>query len=174
MYLSCRITCITHIKRNGYWYIKKRNHPFSDKQGYIAEHRLVMEKFLNRYLLHIEIIHHKNGIRTDNRIENLEVFTSPGKHLQHHRPDLKEKQRILFKGKHFSLETEFKKGDPKLIGNQWGFRKGKSAWNKGKLWSKKHKEKLKLSHIGKHQSNKGCFKKGQVPWNKGKKKGLVI
>ena len=32
------------IKRTGYWYINQPEHPFSGKQGYIAEHRLVMEK----------------------------------------------------------------------------------------------------------------------------------
>lgn len=42
----------------------------------IAEHRDVMEQFLGRSLLKYETVHHKNGNRQDNRLGNLELWSS--------------------------------------------------------------------------------------------------
>jgi HNH endonuclease len=62
--------------KEGYVYFVRRDHPAARKSGYIAEHRLVMESLLGRYLLPEETVHHKNGIRDDNRPENLELWNS--------------------------------------------------------------------------------------------------
>lgn len=60
----------------GYVIILMPDHPQASVGGrYVFEHRLVMEEHIGRPLKHFEIVHHKNGIKIDNRIENLELLT---------------------------------------------------------------------------------------------------
>lgn len=67
----------------GYWYCYRPAHPHATQARYVAEHRLVMEHQLRRYLTPHEVVHHIDRNRTNNAPDNLMVFDNNGAHLRH-------------------------------------------------------------------------------------------
>lgn len=71
------------INSYGYRVVYAPDHPKAHK-GKVLEHRLVVEKSLGRFLNSDEIVHHINGDKLDNRLENL-VITNRSEHIRIHR-----------------------------------------------------------------------------------------
>lgn len=64
------------VSGEGYRYLKRPDHPNAMTNGYVAEHTLVVSERLGRGLVENENVHHINGVRDDNRPENLEIWSS--------------------------------------------------------------------------------------------------
>lgn len=69
---------------DGYIMVLVPGHPYGKGNGYIREHRYVMEQKIGRYLKPTEVVHHLNEIKFDNRIENLELLSGKGEHSSLH------------------------------------------------------------------------------------------
>lgn len=69
------------ITKSGYRYRYCPRHPHAQSSGLVAEHRLVMEETLGRYLTTTEVVDHIDGNRSNNDPVNLRVFANNSEHL---------------------------------------------------------------------------------------------
>ena len=74
-----------YTTKRGNGYIREYNplHPRADCRGLVAQHRLVMERHLGRFLSRKEVVHHIDGNKQNNHIDNLELFASQAEHMSH-------------------------------------------------------------------------------------------
>lgn len=75
-------------EKGGYWLVWQADHPHARHKrthgsGYVAEHRLVMEQKLGRYLDPQEVVHHIDGNPENNHPDNLQLFANNGEHLRY-------------------------------------------------------------------------------------------
>ena len=70
--------------RGGYVMVLSPGHPRADQDGYVFEHILVVEGGLGRFLVYPEVVHHINGIKTDNLPSNLLLCANNAEHHRVH------------------------------------------------------------------------------------------
>lgn len=74
------------VDHHGYVVLQISGHPLADSKGRVREHRLVMSHALGRWITSAEHVHHKNGVKTDNRPENLQLVSNSEHQLMHEKP----------------------------------------------------------------------------------------
>lgn len=84
---------------DGYILTYNPKHPFCTKDGYVMEHRLIIEKQIGRYLHRWEVVHHINKTRDDNRPENLMAFNNSANHHRFERKCPIKSSDIIFDGR---------------------------------------------------------------------------
>ena len=84
----------TKIHKSGYVLAYAPMHPKAMSDGYVMLHTLTMEQSIGRYLYSDEVVHHKNHIRCDNRIENLELMIRHD-HCSMHMKERHNKERMI-------------------------------------------------------------------------------
>jgi hypothetical protein len=75
------------IKANGYIYVKTYEHPFRSKQNLVAEHRIVIENAIGRFLTKEEVPHHIDENKLHNELFNLFLCRDDREHRRVHKID---------------------------------------------------------------------------------------
>lgn len=68
----------------GYILVHRPTHPNANCEGYVMEHKLIVEKYLGFFLNKEHVVHHINNDISDNRIENLLLFKNQSRHQKFH------------------------------------------------------------------------------------------
>lgn len=116
------------LLQGGYRYILDKSHP-NGHRGYVYEHRIVVERKIGRYLDKSEIVHHKNGNKLDNRIDNLEIISRSdhaSMHMKNREVESSTKNKISLRLKDWYKTKEGIKKRKSLVikaKNQWKKRK---------------------------------------------------
>lgn len=135
--LFCSNKCVGEYyrgSRNAKWrggkicdgrYVRIRvlEHPAAHTDGYVLEHRFVMEGLLGRYLLPEEVVHHINGDGTDNRPENLMLFASEAEHQKFHAEIRKNQKEAKPKHKCLICGVDFVLSKHQRLRLKWGKQK---------------------------------------------------
>ena len=82
----------------GYIYIRKPEHPFCNQRGYVAEHRLVVEKQIGRYLQRTESVHHLEK-KDNNQAHLLMAFISQSAHKRFEMGGSVKPEEIIYDGR---------------------------------------------------------------------------
>jgi hypothetical protein len=98
-----KVTVDKFVDTKGYVMFAYPNHPRTNAKGYVREHILVMEAAIGRYVVWPEQIHHINGIKSDNRIENLQLCANHAEHFKLHRTkwDIERIKQLRNEGKSY-------------------------------------------------------------------------
>ncbi len=146
-----------HKTSDGYICVLSPNHPFVTRRGYVLEHRLIMEEHIGRYLKPKEIIHHINGARDDNRIENLKLLTSISKHGKEHSKGLCDDKTKY----HREYNRIWRPKNRAIINEQTRIRRKKDPKRHKEIqdrYHKKHPEKRKEIWKNYYEKNKERLK----------------
>ena len=88
-----------YLNSYGYVNVWSIKHPFCPLTGYMREHRLILEKYLGRYLDPKEVVHHIDKNTSNNKLKNLMLFKNNKSHLSFERCGTFNPNNIIFDGR---------------------------------------------------------------------------
>jgi hypothetical protein len=125
------------VKKGEYLYAVVKEHPNAIDHGYVLHHRVVMENHLGRLLTKGEVVHHKDGNKHNNNVDNLEVMDK-----QEHNRLHASKGRTLVRLTCVNCGIEFTREKRQVKGKGLCSRRCNGQWNqKNTSWKGRGKRK---------------------------------